>query len=606
MSAVIHDPMAELVRAALRRLRVERLVLSIHSVSFPAGPDDIGHGTPYGARAADFVDMAAQLGFTGVALGPAGVTSRHDPSPYDGTALSRNPLHIALGPLASAGVVDASELARAGRDRPEGPDRAAYDYAWAVQRRLLRTAVLRLRAQGGSDLAARVRAARAAWPWLAAEARYEAIAAAEGQDDWRRWRSGAAADPDTEASFEIEQLIVHDQHRAFRDAMRARGLALYGDLTIGVSHRDRFIFARAFLADYLMGAPPSRTNPGGQPWGYAVLDPAALGEGGAARAFLDLRVAKSLAEHDGVRVDHPHGWVCPWVYRADMPDALRAVQQGARLFESPDLGDHPGLARYARVRAEQIDRALPRHADRWVRELEPAQIDAYAAALGLLVDGLHDRGGDRRDLMVEVLSTCPTPLAAVLRRFGLGRFRVTQKADTTDPSDVYRGDQALAEDWIMVGNHDTPPLARVVRGWMGTRVAEDRARYLAARLCRDPSDAGRTAEHLARDATEMQTAMVAELLLGPAENVLVFWVDLFGLDHIYNRPGEVHDDNWSLRVPPDFESVYASRVADGRAPDLRRALTWALRARGLADDDEGRSLAGRLEAAALSAAAQRS
>ena len=78
--------------------------------------------------------------------------------------------------------------------------------------------------------------------------------------------------------------------------------------------------AQAFLMrEYRMGAPPSRTNPEGQPWNHAVLDPAQLvvagpdgtPQAGLALRFLRARMDKMFAELDGVRIDHPHGFVCP-------------------------------------------------------------------------------------------------------------------------------------------------------------------------------------------------------------------------------------------------------------------------------------------------------
>ena len=51
--------------------------------------------------------------------------------------------------------------------------------------------------------------------------------------------------------------------------------------------------------------------------------------GGEAKALLSSRAAKALDEYDGLRIDHPHGLVCPWVYRADDPDPYRAVRAGA-------------------------------------------------------------------------------------------------------------------------------------------------------------------------------------------------------------------------------------------------------------------------------------
>lgn len=543
--------------ASLAKLGIDRLVLSIHQASFPASDDDVGHGAPASARGLAFVEWAHAHGFTGVALGPSGITTRDNPSPYDATGLSRNPLHLALGVVAP----------------PERTDRVCYAHAWdTVRAELLRRAVTEASA---GDVRARLSERRRTAPWLEAEARFEAITAAVGHDDWRAWPRDTtaleAAGAHAALAFEYGQLLADEQQAVFARHVAKLGMSLYGDLPIGISHRDRWALSGAFLPGYAMGAPPSRTNPAGQPWDFPVLDPA--GAHGAA-AFLARRLDRLLDGHTGVRIDHPHGWVCPWVYRTDDPDPLHAVRHGARLHESPDLDDHPALAAYARVRPDQLDRTRPRHDDHWVRSLEPAQIDRYAALFDALVARVRAHGFAPGELMVEVLSTCPAPLAAVLARHGLGRYRVTQKARVEEPSDVYRSDNAAPADWIMAGNHDTPPVRAVIARWRaaGGDELERRARFLAARL-------RMSAAEIVRDDRALATAMLAELFLGPARNVLVFWVDLFGGTESYNRPGVVAASNWCLRVPADFERAHAEAVTRGDAPDLREAVGWALRAR---------------------------
>lgn len=586
------EPLQPSIRTALQRLGIERLVLSIHQASFPPSDDDLGYGTPHSARGGALIAWLAGLGFTGVSLGPAGITSRNNPSPYDATGLSRNPLHIALGPLCQAGWLDPQRLEAAVAGRPSG-ERVAYEYAWVTQRRLLAEVL----ARRGDDPALREGLARLrqAAPWLDREAWFEAVVTAVGHDDWRQWPDAPPTDAQGAREFLLGQLLVREQHAAFCQRSHACGIRVYADLPIGTSHREQFLFRERFLAGYAMGAPPSRTNPEGQPWGYAVLDPAQLEPGGAAWHYAATRLDAVLQDHDGVRIDHPHGWICPWVYRTDDPDPLRAVQQGARLFESPDLPDHPALAALARVRADQIDHAQPRHADDWVRRLEPDQVVRYAQPFDLIIERLLAQGHQRGDLLVEVLSTCPRPLAEVLARHQLGRYRVTQKADLTNPQDVYRSDLARPEDWIMVGTHDTPPLRAVLARWEATDELPRRAAYLAGRLARSAGQRAELADRCTRDPADLTTAMFADLFCGPARNVLIFWADLFGLSEIYNRPGVRDADNWSLRVPADFERVYGEACRRRTAPDLARALAWALRARELDQDAEGQALVAALE-----------
>jgi 4-alpha-glucanotransferase len=131
----------------------------------------------------------------------------------------------------------------------------------------------------------------------------------------------------------------------------------------------------------------------------------------------------------------------------------------------------------------------------------------------------------------------------------------------------------------MAGNHDTPPLRLVVKKWLGTDEGAKRAAYLAQRLVRESEKRDAFARTLEKNELAMQEAMLADCFVGPARRVIVFWADLFGEERIYNRPGVVHEENWTLRMAPDFEREYATALMEGRAPRLDRVLSLALAAR---------------------------
>ena len=384
------------VADALQRCGVTRLVLAIHDASFPAGDDDVGRGTPYSAAGRDFLRFARQLGFTDVQFGPQGWISRANPSPYDAMIFSRNPLAIALGPLWTESAGDWRTVVGA---VPAESARLC-DHAGAWDRHAAALTAL-LAARGHEWAGAVAEFARDAGDWLARDARTGDV---------------------TPARHRAEQWLAHRQHAELRQFARAIGLGLFGDLQVGVSHRDRLALASLFLDGYRMGAPPSRTNPDGQPWGYPLLDPAQYD--GAAGALFAARVDKALAEYDGLRVDHPHGLVDPWVYRAEAPNALAAVQAGARLFSSPDLPDHPELQRWAIATPAQLDRSRARHADEWVHALDTAQVSRYGALFERLFATARARNAE---LVCEVLSTWPYPLRRVMERDNLGRMVVTDR-----------------------------------------------------------------------------------------------------------------------------------------------------------------------------------
>lgn len=621
------------VRTALRALGIRNFVLGIHDAAFPsAEAEDVGRGTPYGAGGAALLEFARSLGFDGIQLGPQGATAAADGSPYDGALFSRNPLSLALAELSGSGfgrllprerVVEIVAAASRSRDRVS-PERVSHGQALTAVRRALGEAWQSFRRGGGRAVASRfARFARRRRALLERDALHAALAAERG-GPWTSWTDASGRPLDRELwrwdaspalqrrraallrrhaepvlAYLFEQFLLAEQHQAFHERARRLGLVLWGDLQVGASAVDAWTHRGLFLDGYRMGAPPSRTNPEGQAWGYPVLDPRLWrntnGAAGPARRFLEARVDRMFRDYDALRVDHPHGLVCPWVYRADDTDPAGAVRRGARLHESPDLADHPELAAFAIVRPDQLRPGAPRHADDWVASLTPSQARRYARPFETLLAAARRHGRGAQSLACEVLSTCPEPLRRVLERYGLGRFRVTQKLDLGSPGDVYRGENAVAADWILLGNHDTPPIRRVAERWKREGSARLHAEYLAGRLL--PPGAGRAAwiERTAADPDALAQAKFAELFVGPAQNVLVYFTDLFGLRTPYNRPGTVSPENWVLRLRPGFAADYREAVARGQALDVPRALAAALRAVPGGVDSARRRLAEHLE-----------
>ncbi len=559
-------------REALAALGIDDLLFAIHDASFPADPaEDIGRGAPTTAASARLLPFLAELGFTGLQLGPQGQTSRDNPSPYDGTTFSRAVESIPLSALAAHGV-PAEKLAEAVTG--QGTARADHARAHRVMHALVADAFARATTKVRRASAAFVQEHRR---WLVGDALYAAISWAHGGASADHWpteleRAGPSAElvslhHQAIVRYAFAQHLAHQAHHAFRRAAAAHRLTLHADLQAGMSVVDRWVWGAALLRGYAMGAPPSRTTQQGQPWGYPVLDPDQIP--GAALDLLTLRFDKAFAEHDGVRVDHPHALVCPWVYQDPSADPGEAVRSGARLRESPDLPDHPALARYAIARPDQLDRAQPRHADGWVRDLDAAQVDAYAQVIDRLLAIAAQHGRDARAVACEVLSTMPRPLHDVLARNGLGRFRVLQKAKLDDERDVYRVHRAQPADWLMLSTHDTPSIWEVVHRF----TADDRERWgahLQATLHLDAPP--RTPDALAH-------GMLAELFASPARHVMIYFTDLFGYQERFNEPGTVSAANWSLRLPATFDALYADRRARGEALDLGRALRMALDAR---------------------------
>src|SRR6266702_1604248 len=265
------------VREALALLGIRRLLVGVHDAAFPGTPEeDVGRGTPYGDGAAAFLELVAGLGFDGVQLGPQGALSPDDPSPYNGTSFSRNPVSAALAPLARAEWAellapqalaeavsrDPATVARADHARAHRAVHRALDLAFgSFQRRWAD-------ASAGSELARLV-------------AELEAFRVA--QAEWLGRDARHVADAGTPDRFTFVQFVVHAQHAALRRRAAALGLVVFGDLPpawlshgrAAQSHQSRW------PAVALPGPRPTRLSGGrdgpGRPGAAVLQGPPAQG-----------------------------------------------------------------------------------------------------------------------------------------------------------------------------------------------------------------------------------------------------------------------------------------------------------------------------------------
>lgn len=553
--------MSSLSKAA-DKLSIKRLVLQIHDPAFPSKDDeDTGRGSPYSEGAADFIRFAQQLGFNGLQFGPQGQTARSAPCPYDGRLFPHDFRSVALKTLVEdsywRGILSQDTLDHVVQGRPPGTHRTHHEYAWDEVSAAMDEAYACYRARGEANSS------------------IDADFADFCQNN-KSWLPGDGnGNVNEKASF--PQFVLDHQRKVLRAAFPE--LSLYGDLQIGMARDDAQEFASLFHPDYLMGAPPSRTNPEGQPWGYAVFHPEQIAMGHA-QAFLKRRVQRMLSGFDGIRIDHPHGMVCPWVYRRNVSPPHVAVRSGSRLHESPNVPAHPELAEFAITTPDQINESVEPYGEAWVQDLTDDQVKRYSVLMDVVLDCVREAGGDMTsDVACEVLSTLPYPLGRVMERNNLGRFRVVQKAALDKPDDVYRIEQARPNDWIMMGNHDTPPIWMLARGWCDGRRGQDWGEYLADRLIIPEAERTEFVRRVASEPSELVHALFAAILSSRAQHVSIFFADLLGMTGFYNSPGVVNDTNWTLRVPPDFADQYEKKCREGQALDVDRCVQLAVQAR---------------------------
>ncbi|MEZ5583362.1 MAG: 4-alpha-glucanotransferase [Candidatus Competibacteraceae bacterium] len=250
------------ITEGLRVLGVDNLFLQIHDPSFPRfDSEEIGRGSPYTRGAAGFLKRVRNVGFNGLQLGPQGITSADNPSPYDGTFFSRSPLSISLMDLQHYGLLTAAQLDDILSQRPADRQRVHYRSAFEITQAALNSAYEAFSQQRDRQeprarwLAKRLADFRIAnADWLERDALYAALTEVHQGRCWQEWIDAAGrphsdqrlwgSTPGEEhalqnqrnrlasihaASMErytLIQLIAHEQHDRFRSLCAELGLKM--------------------------------------------------------------------------------------------------------------------------------------------------------------------------------------------------------------------------------------------------------------------------------------------------------------------------------------------------------------------------------------------
>lgn len=610
------------IQSALNALGKKHLGLIVHGPSFPSVPsEDTGIGSPVGEGARRLLAFLDVLGFNCLQLGPGGKTKSVDASPYISTTFSANPLFIDLSALVDEGLLSQPAYRQIVENAPACPPdngdvhRMAYPYVFERQAQALEEAWQTFKLKQAEDdpktvaLAADFERFKAENnEWLENDALYEALSEIHGNDYWPLWpgdldkqlknprsdeERAAAAERiaqlrrdhgDRLDAYAFSQFLIHRQRETVNRLAEEKNIKLIADRQVGFSDRDTWAYRSLFLDDYLLGAPPDHFSRSGQAWGFNVLDPALVfdpetGELGPAGRLLEKLYDMTFEKNPGgVRIDHIIGLIDPWVYRRGKQPVPE--EGAARLHSSPEHGE---LSKYSRVPNENIDHNVGPADEKRVVNLTDAQVERYCEILKLIASSARRKGLTDDAIICEDLGSLTNPVIAAMNKMQLSGLRITQFVDPGDPHHLYRGKNVEPRHWIMTGSHDNMPLAFWVEERFAQHQAKAHARYLSEDLIpadRPAEDRERFFGHLAQDPRAFMAAKFAELFASPAENIQIFFPDLFGIRAYYNRPSTSGQDNWSLRIPNGFETYYLRRVAENEALNIPAALKTAIESLG--------------------------
>jgi 4-alpha-glucanotransferase len=342
---------------------------------------------------------------------------------------------------------------------------------------------------------------------------------------WREWPEAVAQRDERtlhelrrQLSREIKytqyvQWIADEQWRTARNALHARGIALYGDLPFVVDTHSADVWSRQheFLTDVSVGVPPDAFSDTGQDWGLPMYRWDVIAASGF--TWIHQRARRMASLYDGFRVDHLVGFYRTYGRAPNGEQFFLPDNEAAQLWQG-----------------EQVMRAF---------------VNAGAA------------------VVAEDLGTVPDFVRSSIARLGVGGYKVLRWERVWHepgqpfvlPSHYPRRSVATT------GTHDAEPIAV----WWDEADMEERVAIVEL-LQRvglgqwDPASAWSDA---------LRDSLLRTMMMAASDHVFLPLQDVFGWRDRINTPATVGDHNWTWRLPWPVDAWVTNKQAHERAGFLR-------------------------------------
>ncbi len=524
-----------------------------------------------------FIDWAAEAGFALVQLLPINETGG-DNSPYNAIssmALDPTTLELSPGALADLTEQDFQETLRqtSSEFRADGPVR--YDRVKPLKLGLLRRAFRRFDKQppGSTDRWREYESfCRLNASWLEDYTLFRALMDRNGGTEcWDRWPveqqtatsaraweqtltpSERDAFAKTKAFFAYVQWIAYGQWESLKKYAGERGVALMGDIPLGVSYYSADFFGNPELFEHGWsgGAPPEPyfkddpfTQKWGQNWGIPVYDWSAMRRDDYAWWRQRVRGVRNIFHV--FRIDHILGFYriysFPW-----------RPERNAEFL--------PLSAEEARARTGgRLPGFKPRGDDTWEER------QANCASGEELLRMVLDAAGETR-LIGEDLGTVPDYVRPNLTALGIAGFKIPIWEPDPRTGGLLPGSEYARLSLATFGTHDHEPLLAFWNRWQQSPPHE---RHELAKLAQY---AGISAEDLQGAFSERVHEQLLEALFRSNSWIAVCMItDLLARDERFNVPGTAANSNWSQRMHITLETLCGDPAHRERTAAFRAML----------------------------------
>lgn len=525
-------------------------------------------GTTWSEEMKKFISFVKEMtGITSIQLQPQGKIEEGNTSPYSGTTFAYGSHIIDLSKLTTSeygSILPQKIVTDLDKNYPfykiQREYRTDYSYILPEQEKALKQAYSNLK---NSDLVGEFENFKNQnLPWLEKESLFTALSKHYGTNDYTKWNDLDCnlfdkAISETTRNARIEeikaqypeetdyenfvQFIADKQQKESHQFLNEQNIKLYGDCLIGFSQSEMWANKDCFRENLFYGGPDPNcpeTN-GIQTWGLPALDYTKLGECtedgdlsklGCVGKLLYEKYSEFFNRYDGIRVDAAWQFVTPFIYQAINGN-------------------------YEEVKLPEINMTIFNI--------------IKAAANGKATND---------DIMLELVGMS----ADKSRKITLNKYphlytTAYAEYDETPKKFMEKGYER-DNFYVGVGCHDNDSLVNLSRD-------ENKRKLHTAGMKRDygvvPSDLSFSERNENED---FRTAKFAEIF-STAKQFFTL-PDMFGMSQRINISGKTSPDNWSVRIPNDYERFYYSQLSKGYGLNMPKALAGAMLMNGYNKDNK--------------------
>lgn len=410
--------------------------------------------------------------------------------------------------------------------------------------------------------------------WLQKDALFEVLSKKYGTYDISKWdeldknlfdssypyevrqRRIAELEKSEDTQIDIEnfkQFIADKQQKESRKMLNSQDVQLYGDCLIGFSQGEMWANKNCFRENMYYGGPDPNcpeTN-SIQTWGLPALDYTKLGECssdgdlsklGEVGKFLYDKYSLFFKRYDGIRMDAAWQFVTPFIYQS---------VNGT----------------YEEIKLPEINFTIFNIMN--------------AAAKDVLGDKFDEQNPD--NIMLELVGMS----ADKSRSMTLNKYPhlYTTAYSEYDERPKKFFDKGYKDGKFCVGVtcHDNDTLVNMAkddykRQFQFYDVRKDYPHFNLSAL--GYKDEGyKTQPQEERIQENYRTAKLSEIFTTARQFFTL--PDMFGMSERINISGKTSKDNWTVRIPTDYERFYFSQLSNGFGLNLPKALANAMRMKGI-------------------------